>query len=70
MESTISRYEDILNDFAVGAVLAAAAFTDEDLEYVVDQHWSKNNSKKDIVNLILESIPKKYHDQFRKRVIS
>ena len=70
MESTISRYEDILNDFAVGAVLAAAAFTDEDLEYVVDQHWSKNHNKKDIVNLILESIPKKYHDQFRKRVIS
>ena len=70
MESTISRYEDILNEFAVGAVLEAAAFTDEDLEYVVDQHWSKNHSKKDIVNLILESIPKKYHDQFRKRVIS
>ena len=64
MESTISRYEDILNDFAVGAVLAAAAFTDEDLEYVVDQHWSKNHNKKDIVNLISESIPKKYHDQF------
>lgn len=70
MESTISRYEDILNDFAVGAVLAAAAFTDEDLEYVVDQHWDKSHSKKDIVNLILESIPKKYHEQFKKRVIS
>ena len=45
MEGTISRYEDILNDFAVGAVLAAAAYTDEDLEYVVDQHWTKNDDK-------------------------
>ena len=70
MESTISRYEDILNDFAIGAVLAAAAFTDEDLEYVVDQHWTKSHSKKDIVKLILESIPKKYHEQFKRRVIS
>ena len=38
MEGTISKYEDNLNDFAVAAVLAAAAFTSEDLEYVVDQH--------------------------------
>lgn len=70
MESTISRYEDILNDFAVGAVLAAAAYTDEDLEYVVDQHWDKSHSKKDIVNLILESIDPKYHEQYKRRVRS
>ena len=70
MESVTSRYEDILNDFAIGAVLAAAAFTDEDLEHIVDQHWSKSHSKKDIVKLILESIPKRYHEQFKKRVLS
>ncbi len=68
MEGTVSRYEDILNDFAVGAVLAAAAYTDEDLEYVVDQHWSKNDDKKDIVRLILESIEPQYHEAYKKRV--
>ena len=69
MEGTISKYEDNLNDFAVGAVLAAAAYTDEDLEYVVDQWWSKNDDKKDIVNLILESIDRKHHDSYKKRVL-
>tara|TARA_A100001037_G_scaffold96569_1_gene87984 strand:+ start:285 stop:494 length:210 start_codon:yes stop_codon:yes gene_type:complete len=68
MESVISRYEDILNDYAVGVVLAAAAYTDEDLEYVVDQRWSKNDNKEDIVKLVLESIPTRYHEAFKRRV--
>jgi len=68
MDGVVSRYEDLLNDFAIGAVLAAAAYTDEDLEYVVDQHWSKNDNKEDIVKLILESIEPQYHEGYKKRV--
>ena len=68
MEGTISKYEDNLNDFAVGAVLAAAAYTDEDLEYVVDQWWSKNNDKEDIIRLICEDIEPRYQKAYRLRV--
>jgi len=68
MEGTISKYEDNLNDFAVAAVLAAAAFTSEDLEYVVDQHWSKNDDKEDIIRLICEDIEPRYQKAYRQRV--
>ena len=49
-------------------MLAAAAYTSEDLEYVVDQHWTKNDDKEDIVKLILESIEPRYHEAYKKRV--
>jgi len=69
MEGTISKYEDNLNDFAVAAVLAAAAYTSEDLEHVVDQWWSKNNDKEDIIRLICEDIPSlKDQKAYRRRV--
>jgi len=69
MEDTVSRYEDILNDFAVAAVLAAAAYTDENLEHIVDQHWSKNHSKEDIIRMVCESMGPKEQKSFRKRML-
>ena len=68
MEITISKYEDNLNDFAVAAVLAAAAFTSEDLEHVVDQHWSKNDDKEDIIRLICEELRPRDQKAYRRRV--
>lgn len=68
MESIVSKYEDNLNDFAVAAVLAAAAFTSEDLEYIVDQHWSKNDDKEDIIRLICEELRPRDQKAYRQRI--
>jgi len=67
MESTISKYEDNLNDFAVAAVLGAAAYTSEDLEHVVGIHWTKYDNKEDIIKLICENIEPRYQKAYRRR---
>jgi hypothetical protein len=63
MEGTISRYEDLLNDFAIGAVMMASAFTDNDLEYIEDYGWNRSNTRTDIIRMILKEIDPRLHEK-------
>ena len=68
MEGTISRYIDLLSDFAIGAVLMASAFTDNDLEYIEVYGWNRMHTKTDVLQMILKEIDPKLHELYLKRV--
>ena len=69
MDGVVSRYEDLLNDFAIGAVMmASAAFTDRDLEHIEDFGWGRMHTKTDIIKMILKEIDPKLHDLYLKQI--